>query len=342
MCPFEPEAGPREPPGPSLTPLQRGFINRFQGGFPLTPRPFARAASLLGSDEVQLIAAVADLLADRRLTRFGPLFDLERLGGRFTLAAMAVPDGDFEPVAAAVNAMPEVAHNYRRDHALNMWFVLAAPDQAGLSAVIGRIQSATGLPVWDFPKEREFHLGFQLAIAQDGLVSLRRIERPRADGDWSPQSLDRAILSATQAGLPLVPRPYAAVGERVGASESDVIERLAAMLLGGAVRRIGAVPNHYRLGLAGNGMSVWDVPDEHALALGERLGALDAVSHCYLRPRRPPVWPYNLFAMVHGRDREEVACKVAAMAELAGAQCRGHQVLFSSALLKKTGVRLAA
>ena len=342
MHPVEPDAMGPKPRGCALTPLQRGFINRFQGGFPLTTDPFASAASVLGSDEAELISAVADLLADRRLTRFGPLFDLERLGGRFTLAAMAVPDGDFARVAAAINALPEVAHNYRRDHTLNMWFVLAASDAPRLSAVIRRIQSVAGLPVYDFPKEREFHLGFCLAIGVDGLVSLRRIERPPAAADWSPEPLDQAILSATQGGLPLVPRPYAAVGERIGASESAVIEHLAAMLRGGAIRRIGAVPNHYRLGLSGNGMSVWDVPDERALAVGERLGALDSVSHCYLRPRRPPVWPYNLFAMVHGRDRDEVVAKVAVMADLAGADSRGHEVLFSSALLKKTGVRLAA
>jgi siroheme decarboxylase len=325
-----------------LTPLQRAFINRFQGGFPLTARPFARAGAMLGADEAGLIALVEGLLADGRLTRFGPLFDLERLGGRFTLAAMVVPEGDFARVAACVNAMPEVAHNYRRDHALNMWFVLAAAGPRELSAVIRRIQSVTGLPVYDFPKEREFHLGFALTLGEDGQVALRRIERPpgAAEGVWQP--LDRAILSATQAGLPLVPRPYAAVGERIGATEPAVIEHLGAMVRGGAVRRIGAVPNHYRLGLAGNGMSVWDVPDDRAVALGERLGALEWVSHCYLRPRRLPIWPYNLFAMVHGRDREEVASKVAAMAELAGADSRRHRVLFSTALLKKTGVRLAA
>lgn len=334
--------GARRGAASELTPLQRAFINRFQGGFPLTPFAFARAAAMLGSDEAALIALIEGLLADGRLTRFGPLFDLERLGGRFTLAAIAVPEGDFERVAACLNAMPEVAHNYRRDHALNMWFVLAAPGERELSAVITRIQSLTGLPVYDFPKEREFHLGFALAIGEDGQVALRRIERLPGSGDGAWQPLDRAILSATQAGLPLVPRPYAAVAAQVGAAESAVMEHLGAMVRGGAVRRIGAVPNHYRLGLAGNGMSVWDVPDDRAAAVGERLGALEWVSHCYLRPRRPPIWPYNLFAMVHGRDREEVAFKVAAMAELVGEDRRRHRVLFSTALLKKTGVRLAA
>jgi DNA-binding Lrp family transcriptional regulator len=114
------------------------------------------------------------------------------------------------------------------------------------------------------------------------------------------------------------------------------------MLRSGAVRRIGAVPNHYRLGLRGNAMSVWDVPDEEAEALGERVGALDFVSHCYLRPRRLPVWPYNLFAMVHGRDRVEVKEKAALIAELLGDACRRQALLFSTEVLKKTGLRWAA
>jgi DNA-binding Lrp family transcriptional regulator len=113
------------------------------------------------------------------------------------------------------------------------------------------------------------------------------------------------------------------------------------MLEAGAVRRIGAVPNHYRLGLRGNGMSVWDLDDEQVDALGARIGALDFVSHCYLRPRRLPLWPYNLFAMVHGRDRDEVRTAAARIEEIVADHCTGHRVLFSEAILKKTGLRFA-
>ena len=151
---------------------------------------------------------------------------------------------------------------------------------------------------------------------------------------------DRALIAATQGGLPLVPRPFDAVGERLGVSGQQVRERLAQMLESGLVRRIGAVPNHYRLGFTANGMSVWDVDDALVDQLGERIGQLPGVSHCYRRPRRLPQWPYNLFAMLHGRTRAEVEQQAVQLRELLGTACRGHDILYSTAILKKTGLRL--
>ncbi len=153
---------------------------------------------------------------------------------------------------------------------------------------------------------------------------------------------DRRIIAATQDGLPLVPKPYEAVGELVGASEGEVRSRLRAMLDSGIIRRIGAVPNHYVLGMSANGMSVWDVDDADAARLGEQVGALDFVSHCYLRPRHLPLWPYNLFAMVHGRKPDEVETKVRIIADLLGPAAARHDVLYSTRILKKTGLRIAA
>ena len=153
-------------------------------------------------------------------------------------------------------------------------------------------------------------------------------------------AFDRALIAATQAGLPLVPRPYDAVGERLGVSGKQVRERLAQMLESGLIRRIGAVPNHYRLGFTANGMSVWDVDDALVDQLGERIGQLPGVSHCYRRPRRLPSWPYNLFAMLHGRTRAEVEQQAVQLRELLGSACRGHDILYSTAILKKTGLRL--
>jgi DNA-binding Lrp family transcriptional regulator len=153
---------------------------------------------------------------------------------------------------------------------------------------------------------------------------------------------DRRLVAATQAGLPLCLRPYQAVAERLGITADEVMRRLGRMLELGIIRRIGAVPNHYALGYLANGMSVWDVPDELVGELGPQVGALPFVSHCYRRPRHPPVWPYNLFAMVHGRTRDEVEAKVAEIAALLGTASRRHEVLYSIAILKKTGLRLAA
>lgn len=154
--------------------------------------------------------------------------------------------------------------------------------------------------------------------------------------------IDRRLIVATQGGLPLVARPYDALGRELGISGELVQERLAAMLGDGRIRRIGAVPNHYAIGYTANGMSVWDVADEQIDELGARVGALAFVSHCYRRPRRLPLWPYNLFAMVHGASRDEVAADVARIAELLGTACRQHDILYSSRILKKTGLRLAA
>ena len=154
--------------------------------------------------------------------------------------------------------------------------------------------------------------------------------------------IDRRIIAATQGGLPLEPDPWTTIGEKTGVGAGEVRSRLRRMLDAGIIRRIGAVPNHYALGMTANGMSVWDVADERALELGETVGALDFVSHCYLRPRHLPVWPYNLFAMVHGRERSEVEDKVAVIADMLGSAAAAHDVLFSTRILKKTGLRIAA
>jgi DNA-binding Lrp family transcriptional regulator len=164
--------------------------------------------------------------------------------------------------------------------------------------------------------------------------------QPPAPDAEAFDELDRRILVATQAGLPRVPRPYHAIGEQVGATAAEVIARLQRMLASGIIRRIGAVPNHYALGYRFNAMSVWNVPDGRIRELGEKIGALDFVTHCYHRPRHLPAWPYNLFAMVHGRDRGEVEVKVADIARLLGDADRGHELLYSTRILKKTGLRI--
>jgi siroheme decarboxylase len=152
-------------------------------------------------------------------------------------------------------------------------------------------------------------------------------------------AVDRRILVACQAGLPLVERPYHALAKIVGIEAGELMGRLQALLSRGVIRRIGAVPNHYKLGYRANGMTVWDVPDERVSELGARVGALPFVSHCYRRPRHLPLWPYNLFAMVHGHDRDEVAGQIEAIRDCLGPDCRAHEVLFSTRILKKTGLR---
>ena len=154
-------------------------------------------------------------------------------------------------------------------------------------------------------------------------------------------AIDRRLIAATQTGLPLVAEPYRAIAEQLAIDESEVTARFERLLAGGAIRRMGAVPNHYALGIVANGMSVWDVPDQSVAEIGARIGAFDFVTHCYERKRHPPLWPYNLFAMVHGRSRAEVHDKVAVIKGSIGPEVRAHDILFSTRVLKKTGFRLA-
>jgi len=158
----------------------------------------------------------------------------------------------------------------------------------------------------------------------------------------NPVELDRRIVMATQAGLPLDLQPYHWLAAELGVDAETVMERFRAMLADGRIRRIGVVPNHYRLGYSANGMSVWDVPDEELRAIGKQVGELDIVSHCYHRRRCMPDWPYNLFAMVHGHSQVEVRDKVNQIAQLLGDKVRQHDVLFSTRILKKTGLRIGA
>ncbi|MGD2138620.1 MAG: AsnC family transcriptional regulator [Gammaproteobacteria bacterium] len=170
-----------------------------------------------------------------------------------------------------------------------------------------------------------------------GDTALVRLAR---EEPWPIDAIDRQIILATQSGLPLAERPFHVLAERLGMAVSELMARLQAMQAAGIIRRIAAVPNHYALGFRSNGMSVWNISDNRVSECGRQVGGLDFVSHCYHRPRHPPLWPYNLFAMVHGRNRADVEAGVGLIAGLLGADCRGHEVLYSTRILKKTGLRI--
>jgi DNA-binding Lrp family transcriptional regulator len=142
--------------------LERAIVNRLQGGFPLGERPFAEAAKALGTDEATLIAKLEAMLDAGTLTRFGPMYDVEKMGGAFTLCAMSIPEPDFERVAAQVNAHAEVAHNYARAHHYNLWFVIAAASRKAIAPVIAAIEAETGYPVLDLPREQEYFVELRL------------------------------------------------------------------------------------------------------------------------------------------------------------------------------------
>ncbi|HZM36381.1 MAG TPA: Lrp/AsnC family transcriptional regulator [Burkholderiales bacterium] len=295
------------------------LANAWQRGFPLAPRPFAEIAWRNNSSEEEVLDDFIRLKDLGVLHRIGPVFRPNTLGAS-TLAAIAVPQADLARVAAIVSAEAGVNHNYEREHRVNLWFVVTAPDETAVEATLTRIEEAAGLPALRLPLLEEFHidLGFD--------VETRAAPREsrRADAA-SLKDEQRAILRALGAGLTLVPRAYALCN---GSSEESVIDALRAGLDAGVVRRVGTVLRHRRLGYRANAMAVWDVPDERARELGRRLGADRAVTLCYRRARAP-AWPYSFYCMVHGRERARVLDEVERLSVLHGLGSFPRAVLFS-------------
>jgi len=295
------------------------LVNAWQRGFPLVPRPFAAIARASGFDEGETIARFAQLRSRGLIDRIGPVFRPNTVGAS-TLAAMAVPPARLEAVAQQVSAHAGVNHNYEREHSINLWFVATAPTAAALQNLLGAIEDETGLAVLRLPLIEEFHidLGFDL---EDHSVPRAARAAPVAP----LAQAERLLAGRVAAGLPLEPHPFAAFG----VPEAELIAALGRWLESGVVRRIGAVVRHRPLGYEANAMVVWEVADAEANAAGRRLAADPAVSLCYRRARALPAWPYNLYCMLHGRERAAVTQSIERLCAQHGMARYPRAVLFS-------------
>lgn len=316
------------------------LLDNWQRGFPLLSAPFAAIARNEGRDEAEILAALTRLARAGVLSRVGAVVRPNTAGASL-LAAMRVPRDRLERVAEIVNAEPGVNHNYEREHELNLWFVVTAPDLAARDAALTRLRIATGLDILELPLVESYYidLGFRLAAAPTVVRKPVRSEQP-ARTDQAISAADRRLIGALDAGLPLVPRPYAAVGTGLGIGEELVIERLADLIQRGIITRFGLVVRHRPLGFTANAMAVWDVPDEHVARAGALLACEPCVTLCYRRPRRLPDWPYNLFSMVHGRERAAVVAEIGKLTERAGLRGCARAVLFSTRCFRQRGPRL--
>ncbi|TKX61698.1 Lrp/AsnC family transcriptional regulator [Halorubrum sp. ASP1] len=346
-----------------LTALDRAIINAFQGGFPVAERPFDAAAAALRERGVEvtgpaLCERVRELDAEGILSRFGALVNAEEIGGAASLVAMHAPEDRYDEIAETVNEFTAVAHNYEREHPhLNMWFVVSVadhpdPDKDGhdrVEEVLAEIESATGQETYNLPKLREFHVGAKFLVdgpVPDGDVDLSELGpevSPSDRGTLTPD--ERDLVVEIQGGLPVTETPYADVAAAIGADVDWVIETIKRFEREGKVRRVGVIPNHYALGYTENGMTVWNVPEDVLDEVGPAVADLDFVTHCYERPRHAGVWEYNFFAMTHGRTEAESERRIAEVRDLmadhwdVGAD--DWDTLFSTRILKKTGIRIA-
>jgi DNA-binding Lrp family transcriptional regulator len=324
-----------------MEPLTQRLLNDFQRNFPLDPAPFDRIARDLHTRTERVLGLYRQLKRDGAVSRIGPVFRPNTVGVS-TLAAMAVPSAELERTAAVVNRFVQVNHNYEREHRYNLWFVVTAADRPALESALRAIESEAGYPVLVLPLVRDYHidLGFRMRLDTGAAIE------PDADAQRGATAADEPachaaedLIEAVQDGIPLVARPYRDIGRRLNWSEQAVIDALRDMLDHGVVKRLGVVVRHHELGYRANAMVVWDVPDERIDRLGEQLGRQDCVTLCYQRPRRLPDWPYNLFCMVHGRDRDEVRACIARMVEGLALHDVAHDLLFSGRRFKQRGAR---
>ncbi|TCK17601.1 AsnC family transcriptional regulator [Thiogranum longum] len=322
--------------------LTERLLNNYQRNFPLLPAPFEHIAQSLNTDSGTVLKRLRELQKNGAVSRVGAVFKPNTVGVS-TLAAIAVPDNLLESVAPIISAFPQVNHNYEREHEYNLWFVVTARDQPALVQSLRQVEERAGYPVLSLPLVKDYHidLGFPMQLDQQPEpVTLE--ETPfipnQAITPTDPASAED-LIDAIQDGLPLVARPYREIAERLGWSEQQVIERLQQMLESGVIKRLGVVVRHHELGYRANAMVVWDVPDEFVDQLGYQLGRQDCVTLCYQRPRRLPQWPYNLFCMVHGRDRDDVLACVERMVEGLGLEQLDKSILFSGRRFKQRGAR---
>ncbi len=332
----------------------RALVNAFQGGFSVCERPFERAARALSEREVEvsgeeLLERVRRLDEEGVLTRFGALVNAQAIGGTATLVAMHAPEERFSEIAETVNAHREVAHNYEREHPhLNMWFVVSVVEESRVEEVLSTIEDETGQKTYNLPKKREFRVEAKFPL--DGPIPEGDIDLSDFGPDIEPSGresitpAERDLVLAIQEGFPIVSDPYGAIAAELDADPAWVRETIKRFDEEGKIRRVGVIPNHYALGYTENGMTVWNVPDDLVDEVGPAVASLPFVTHCYERPHHEGVWPYNFFAMTHGRSERESEQRIERvrerMSEFWDVGEGDWDTLFSTQILKKTGIRL--
>jgi DNA-binding Lrp family transcriptional regulator len=346
-----------------ITQLQQDIINNFQKGFPLCSNPYLAIAQKLSTKRHQVtehsvFRTLSDLDSLGVTSRIGPVFDHKKAGAS-TLAALAVNDEDLDKVASIVNQFEQVNHNYARGShfnitAYNLWFVVTASDPISLNNTLMRIELLTGLKVLILPMEASYHLDLAFTINVTGTVS------PKVNDEFSTDAFSENIQPLSEieplteirlltevqksqlrklieAGLPKQLQPYKELAQTINSTEPQVLAQLANWQQTGLIRRFGLVVKHRKLGYNANAMVVWNIESEKVDSIAAELSKREEVSLCYRRPRRLPDWPYNLFCMIHGTDKNFVLQQIKELTEQLSLNSIEKDILFSYKAYKQKG-----
>jgi siroheme decarboxylase len=292
---------------PELSTAERQLLTVMQGAFPLTSRPFASLAQgQSGWSEDDVLEHIAALKQNGAIRQIGAIFDTRRLGYASTLVCARVAPERLDAVAQAINQHPGVSHNYGRDHAFNLWFTLAVPPGQDIERKVRALVDQPGvIGFLLLPQVRTFKLRVQFDLGEgtEGAAE-EKSHLSRKDAPFDPQ--DIPLVRILQQDLPLVQRPFAALAQGSSFDEVGLLAGARRLLEQGIMRRYAAILRHRRVGYAVNAMVCWEVAQERLLQAGRRAAEHAAVSHCYERVSYPPVWPYQLFTMVHSPSEEEL------------------------------------
>lgn len=347
-----------EPERVVLDDLSSSLLDSYQRNFPITSRPFADMAEQLNCSEPDVLTKLLALKDSGMLTRIGPVFDHKRAGASL-LAAVSVPSELTEKVAAQINEYEEVNHNYGREHSYNLWFVVTAPTPKFLDLILDDMEKTIGFPILRLPMEKAYHidLGFHVGDRKTDRPFTQHLHNTNnresgekirliESGDVLSDYLQQRLRELIQDGFPLTRKPFERLsqtlsqyqGEECSAvTELQVIDTLNYWVQSGLIKRIGLITNHHKLGYKENAMVVWNIPEDQTDRIGKIFKESGLVSLCYKRRRQLPEWPYNLYCMIHSRDRNLVAEHIEKLVGLAELKNTEKNILFSTHQYKQKG-----
>ncbi|AXI56247.1 hypothetical protein SuNHUV7_17490 (plasmid) [Pseudoseohaeicola sp. NH-UV-7] len=317
-------------------PITQSLLDDWQRDFPIDPTPFHIISQKLGISEQDVIERLKKQRETGRITRVGATCAPNTVSAS-TLAAVAAPEDRIEEVAAIIGAEDGVNHSYLREHDWNLWFVATGPDRAHVDKTLRRISERSGLRVLDLRLVRPFNIDLGFALRRNGTT--HAVSKQVDASVFQPD--DRPILQALTKGLALTPRPFLALADALGRSESSVLDRVQALSDAGIIARLGVIVRHRALGWRSNAMVVWDLPHDKITTIGPLLAAQPGITLCYEREPVPGVWPYRLYSMIHARTRADaldVLTRVCSLPELTNVP---HLPLFSLHCFKQTGAMVA-
>lgn len=321
--------------------IEQRLINEFQHDFPCVERPYQEIAEKLGLSEADVLNRLRALQAAGVISRIGPVFAPGRIGCS-TLAALAVPPEHFAQTADWISDLAETNHNYEREDTFNLWFVITAPDQAHLAETIDRIEQHCPFPLLILPLLEQFHidLGFDLARTSTATRQPRDSKiAPSAQPPLQMTAAQLELVGKLQSGIPLDAEPYRVLWPDEPVKVTMALDQIKEWKGNGVIKRFGVVVRHHELGYRENAMVVWNVPDAVVSDLGVEAAQIPTVTLCYRRPRQLPQWPYNLFCMIHGKDRATVEQSIADLCSKTGLENYPMKILFSKRRFKQQGAR---